>query len=61
MAALITIKNFCDEYGLSRSTFYRLCQKGALHPVKIGRAVRLRREDVERWYESLRDDASNDD
>jgi excisionase family DNA binding protein len=60
MAILITVKNFCDEYGVSRSTAYRLRDRGELRHVKIGRAVRIRREDAERWYESLQDDAAND-
>lgn len=61
MPALITIKYFCLEYGVSRSTAYRLRDSGDVPHVKIGRAVRIRREDAERWYESLRDDAANDD
>lgn len=61
MPALITIKYFCLEYGVSRSTAYRLRNSGDVPHVKIGRAVRIRREDAERWYESLRDDATNDD
>lgn len=60
MAALITIKNFCEEYGISRSTAYRLRDRGEVPHVKIGRATRIRREDAERWYDSLRDDAAND-
>lgn len=61
MAALLTVKYFCEEYGVSRSTAYRLRDSGAVPHVYIGRAVRIRREDAERWYESLFDDASNDD
>jgi excisionase family DNA binding protein len=60
MPALITVKQFCTEYGVSRSTSYRLRDSGAVPHVKIGRATRIRREDAERWYESLRDDAAND-
>lgn len=60
MAALITINFFCEEYGVSRSTAYRLRDSGAVPHVHIGRAVRIRREDAERWYQSLSDDAAND-
>lgn len=60
MPALITVKQFCVEYGISRSTAYRLRDRQEVPHVKIGRAVRIRREDAERWYESLRDDAAND-
>lgn len=60
MAKLITIPYFCDEYEVSRSTCYRLRDSGAVPHVKIGRAVRIRAEDAQRWYDSLRDDAEND-
>lgn len=60
MAALITIKNFCDEYGLSRSTVYRLRDRGEVPHVKIGRSTRIRRVDAERWYQSLAESAAND-
>lgn len=60
MAALITIKNFCDEYGISRSTAYRLRDRGEVPHVKIGRATRIRRKDAEQWYQSLAESAAND-
>lgn len=61
MPALITITYFCDEYGVSRSTCYRLRDSGAVPHVKVGRSTRIRREDAERWYEGLSDSAANDD
>lgn len=60
MPALITVKIFCDEYGISRSTAYRLRDRGEVPHVKIGRAVRIRREDAEHWYQSLVESAAND-
>ena len=60
MSKFLTILQFCDEYTVSRSTAYRLRDSGAVRHVKIGRAVRIRREDAERWYESLMADAAND-
>ncbi len=60
MPALITVFQFCENYGVSRSTCYRLRDSGAVPHVKIGRATRIRREDAGRWYDSLRDDAAND-
>ena len=60
MAALITVSFFCEEYGVSRSTAYRLRDRGEVPHVKIGRATRIRREDAERWYQSLVDSAAND-
>jgi len=60
MALLITIQQFCEEYGVSRSTNYRLRDRGEVPHVKIGRSTRIRREDAERWYQSLADSAAND-
>lgn len=60
MAALITVRIFCEEYGVSRSTAYRLRDRGEVPHVKIGRSTRIRREDAERWYQSLVDSAAND-
>jgi excisionase family DNA binding protein len=60
MAALITIKDFCDEYGISRSTAYRLRDRGEVPHVKIGRATRIRRDVAEHWYQSLAESAAND-
>lgn len=61
MAALLTITQFCEIYQVSRATAYRLRGSGAVPHVYIGRAVRIRREDAESWYQSLRDSADNDD
>ena len=60
MAKLHTIQWFCEEYGVSRSTAYRLRDSGAVPHVKIGRAVRIRSEDAERWFASLQQSHCND-
>ena len=60
MAALLTIKDFCDEYCISRSTAYRLRESGDVPHIHIGRAVRIRSEDAQRWYESLSGSNAND-
>ena len=60
MAALITIKQFAEEYNISRSTIYRLRDSGDVPHVHIGRATRIRREDVHSWYDSLQDKQAND-
>ncbi|WP_271076937.1 helix-turn-helix domain-containing protein [Aurantiacibacter sp. MUD61] len=60
MAALLTIKRFCEEYSISRSTAYRLRDNGDVPHIKIGRATRIRREDAERWYASLCEQYAND-
>ena len=53
MPALITLKGFCDEFKVSRSTAYRLHERGDLPFVYIGRSVRIRREDAALWFASL--------
>lgn len=50
---LMTISVFCASYSVSRSTFYRLAESGAIKPVKIGRATRVAFEDAEAWFASL--------
>lgn len=60
MSALITISEFRRIYCISRSTVYRLRERGDIKFVHIGRAVRIRREDAEKWYASLPCDPAND-
>ncbi len=60
MAALLTIAEFQRTFNVSRSTVYRLRDRGELSFVHIGRAVRIRREDAEAWYASLTGESAND-
>ena len=60
MPALMMIKDFCREYNVSRSTAYRLRDSGDIPHIKIGRATRIRRDDAQRWYESLPESNAND-
>ena len=60
-SALLTIAEFQHHFNVSRSTIYRLRDRNELPFVHIGRAVRIRREDAERWYETLFVDHANDD
>jgi excisionase family DNA binding protein len=53
MKALITISEFQETYGVSRSTVYRLVERGEFAFVHIGRAVRIRREDADAWFAQL--------
>ena len=53
MSALISISEFQEMCRISRSTVYRLIERGEIERVNIGRAVRLRREDVDRWMTAL--------
>lgn len=54
MRALISISEFQQLLGISRSTAYRLLERGEIGRVNIGRAVRIPREDVEAYVQRLR-------
>lgn len=60
MSYLMTIDEFMNTFKVCRSTVYRLRERGDLKFVHIGRAVRIRREDAEKWYASLPCDPAND-
>jgi excisionase family DNA binding protein len=59
MPALITIAQFGNEFGVSRSPIYRLKERNELPFVYIGRAVRIRRADAEKWYANLTGNAND--
>jgi excisionase family DNA binding protein len=59
MPALLTITDICRHYNVSRSTVYRLRDRQELPFVHIGRAVRIRREDVDKWYATLTGQAND--
>lgn len=61
MRGLLTIAEFAGHFNVSRSTVYRLHGRGELSFVHIGRAVRIRREDAEKWFASLTVTTANDD
>ena len=50
--ALITVKEVAETLGLSERTVYRLADMGKMpRPVKIGAAVRWRRNELDQWIE----------
>lgn len=59
---LHTIPEVVQVLSLSRSKVYLLIASGDLSVVRIGRSVRVRAADLEKWVESLEDSrsASND-
>ena len=60
MRLLLRLRDFQEMYGVSRSTIYRLSARGELELVHVGRGVRIRREEAERWAASLIAGPSND-
>lgn len=61
MSALISIAELQDMCRISRSTVYRLIERGEIESVHIGRAVRLRRDSVENWVNALAAEARSAD
>lgn len=59
MRSLMTIAEFQKIYSVSRATVYRLAKRKEFQFVHIGRSVRIRTEDAERWYASLGEDSAN--
>ena len=50
---LLKISDFVAQYGVSRSTVYRLFDSGSLTQVKIGRATRINSDEAENWLARL--------
>ncbi len=49
---LLTVKEVAEMLGLSERTVYRLADVGNMpRPVKIGAAVRWRRNELDQWIE----------
>ncbi len=48
-----TVAQFCEAYGIGRTTFYAEVKAGRLRTVKIGAATRVRRTDADDWANSL--------
>ena len=54
MNTLISIFEFQQMLNISRSTVYRLIERGEIGCVRIGRAVRIPSEDVDAFIQRLR-------
>jgi excisionase family DNA binding protein len=53
MTKLLSIKDACAEYGLSRSALYREINAGRLTLRKIGKSSRISRDDLNNWLAAL--------
>lgn len=51
--ALLSMKDACTYTALSLSSVKRLIDKNAIPVLKIGRAVRVRRADLDAWVAAL--------
>lgn len=50
---VLTVEEFCEELGVTRSTVYRLLRSGDLTARKIAGKTVFLREDVEQWVAAL--------
>ena len=50
---LLTVREFCEVYGVGRTRAYSLMQAGAIEAVKIGASTRITVESAEAWAASL--------
>ncbi|MFL2771725.1 MAG: excisionase family DNA-binding protein [Rhodospirillaceae bacterium] len=51
-----TVWQFCREFNIGRSSVYRAFDEGKLKRLKIGKHVRIDKQEAERWYASLGED-----
>ena len=50
---LYNVTEFCQTYGIGRTTFYAEVKAGRLRLTKVGSGTRVRRADAESWADSL--------
>ena len=48
---LLSVDDLIRLLRISKGTAQRWCRDGKLPAAKIGKAYRIRREDLDRWYE----------
>ncbi len=46
---LLTVKEVCEYLNVSKPTVYRLIKEGKLKPIKIGKATRFEKEDIDKF------------
>ena len=51
---LLSIPEVCQELGMGKSWVYRRIQNGEIPSVKLGRNIKVRREDLEGYLEAQR-------
>jgi excisionase family DNA binding protein len=50
---VLSVKEFCDRYGICLATAYTMFRTGKVRAVKLGRRTVLLASDVRAWEESL--------
>jgi excisionase family DNA binding protein len=51
---LLSIPEVCQELGMGKSWVYRELKSGGLASVKLGRSIKVKRQDLEEYIESQR-------
>ncbi len=51
---LLSIPELCQELGMGKSWVYRRLHSGEIPSVKLGRSIKVKREDLEEYLESRR-------
>ena len=51
---LLSITDVCQELGMGKSWVYRRIQSGEIPSVKLGRNIKVRREDLEAYLDAQR-------
>ncbi|MDF0495384.1 helix-turn-helix domain-containing protein [Bradyrhizobium yuanmingense] len=49
----LTVKEFCQQYGIGQTQFYEEVKEGRLPVRKVGRKSLITRDDAESWLQSL--------
>ena len=50
----LSVADLCEFLGIGRTLAYQLIAEHAIPAVRIGRAIRVRRTDVQQWLEENR-------
>ena len=50
-SALLSLKEVCDELGMSKSWVYRRLRSGEIPSVKLGHNIKVKKEDLQRYLE----------
>jgi excisionase family DNA binding protein len=51
---LLSISELCQELGMGKSWIYRRLRSGEIPSVKLGRSIKVKREDLEEYLEKHR-------
>src|SRR5918994_7464722 len=49
---LLSIPQLCQELGMGKSWIYRRLRSGAIPSVRLGRSIKVRRDELEQYLES---------